>query len=106
MLIFSFDCIAALPDEGPRITGGRPRYQLNDFVRVNCTSGRSKPAAHLSWFINGEPAEPINLKNYTPVLTGREGLETSTLGLDFRVKSRHFRRGDMKLKVCFSRAST
>lgn len=45
----------ALPDEGPRITGGRPRYQIGDAVRVNCTSGRSKPAALLNWFINGEP---------------------------------------------------
>lgn len=44
----------ALPEEGPRITGGRPRYQVGDTVRVNCTSGSSKPAAQLVWFINGE----------------------------------------------------
>lgn len=93
---------AALPDEGPRITGGRPRYQIGDYVRVNCTSGRSRPAAHLSWFINGEPAEESALKVYDTTLTGREGLQTSILGLDFRVKNRHFRRGDMKLKVIFA----
>lgn len=33
------------------------------------------------------------------MVTGREGLETSTLGLEFKVKGKHFRRGDMKLKV-------
>lgn len=92
--------IAALPEEGPRITGGRPRYQIGDVVRVNCSSGRSKPAAHLTWYINGDPADSTLLRSYDPVITGREGLETSILGLEFRVKQRHFRRGDMKLKVC------
>lgn len=92
--------IPALPDEGPRITGGRPRYQIGDMVRVNCSSGRSKPAAHLNWYINGDPADQSLLRSYESVITGREGLETSILGLEFRVKPRHFRRGDMKLKVC------
>ncbi|GLH11583.1 uncharacterized protein GBIM_16339 [Gryllus bimaculatus] len=46
--------VVALPDEGPRISGGRPRYALGDTVRVNCTSGRSRPPAQLMWFINGE----------------------------------------------------
>ena len=90
-----------LPDEGPRITNGRPRYQINDIVRVNCTSGRSKPATHLSWFINGEPADSLFLRRYDTAITGREGLESTTLGLEFKVRPRHFKRGDMKLKVIF-----
>lgn len=53
----------------------------------------------MSWFINGEPVNPAFLKIYDRVYTGREGLETSILGLDFKVTGRHFRRGDMKLKV-------
>lgn len=36
---------------------------------------------------------------YPPLVTGREGLETSTLGLKFQVRHRHFKKGDMKLKV-------
>lgn len=51
---FSVSFYTALPDEGPRISGGRPRYQIGDKVSLNCSSGRSKPAAHLVWFINGE----------------------------------------------------
>ncbi|XP_055710116.1 uncharacterized protein LOC129805900 isoform X2 [Phlebotomus papatasi] len=97
--------VVALPEEGPRITGGRPRYQIGDVVRVNCTSGRSKPATHLSWFINGEHAEPSFLRNYPPLITGREGLETSTLGLEFRVRAKHFKKGDMKLK-CLATIAT
>jgi len=49
-----------LPEEGPKITGGRPRYQIGDTVRVNCTSGRSKPAAQLMWFINGEQVSQVH----------------------------------------------
>lgn len=90
---------AALPEEGPKITGGRARYQLGEWVDVNCTSGRSRPATQLSWFINGDLANPDYLRHFETVVTGREGLETSTLGLRFKVKHKHFRRGDMKLKV-------
>lgn len=91
-----------LPNEGPKITGGRSRYHINDIVDVNCTSGRSKPATHLQWFINGEMVENSveqNLKHYDTLITGREGLETSILGLKFKVRANHFRKGDMKLKV-------
>lgn len=91
--------VSVLPKDGPRITGGRPRYQAGDTVSVNCTSGRSKPATRLNWFINGEPAEPDSLREHDSIITGREGLETSTLGLEFKVETKHFRRGDMKLKV-------
>jgi hypothetical protein len=66
---------------------------------VNCSSGRSKPAAQLNWFINGDPVDSSYLKHYNHIITGREGLETSVLGLEFRVKPKHFRKGDMKLKV-------
>ncbi len=50
----SVSFVVALPDEGPKITGGKPRYHIGDEVNVNCTSGTSKPAANLQWFINGE----------------------------------------------------
>lgn len=78
--------IPVLPQQGPKISGGRPRYQIGDEVNVNCTSGRSKPATHLTWFINGEPASADLLKYYNLLITGREGLETTTLGLNFKVK--------------------
>ncbi|XP_039284299.1 uncharacterized protein LOC111057247 [Nilaparvata lugens] len=95
----------ALPDEGPRISGGRPRYQVGETVKLNCTSGRSKPAAQLMWFINGEQANTTYLRGPKTSYSGREGLETTTLGLEFRVEARHFRRGDMKLK-CLATIAT
>ncbi|XP_044742188.1 uncharacterized protein LOC123303108 [Chrysoperla carnea] len=97
--------VVALPEEGPRITGGRPRYQIGDTVRINCTSGRSKPAAQLSWFINGEPAPSDFVNGPTIISTGRDGLEISILGLEFMVRPKHFKRGDMKLK-CLATIAT
>ncbi|XP_068144575.1 uncharacterized protein beat-IIIc [Drosophila tropicalis] len=98
--------VVSLPDQGPpKITGGRPRYQIGDVVRINCTAGRSKPAVNLSWFVNGDAAEPQKLRKYDTIVSGREGLETSVLGLQFRVEQHHFRNGDMKLK-CVASLST
>lgn len=68
-------------------------------MRINCTAGRSKPAVKLSWFINGEPAESLHLRHYETMVSIRDGLETATLGLEFRVEQHHFQHGDMKLKV-------
>ncbi|KAI8125990.1 hypothetical protein CVS40_4074 [Lucilia cuprina] len=98
--------VVSLPDQGPpKISGGRPRYQIGDWVRINCTAGRSKPAVQLSWFVNGDAAEPHTLRKYDTIISGREGLETSVLGLQFRVEQHHFRNGDMKLK-CVASLST
>lgn len=97
--------VVALPEEGPRISGGRPRYQVGDTVRVNCTSGRSKPAAQLSWFINGEQADSSLLRGPDVIESSVDELETSVLGLEFKVRQRHFRRGDMKLK-CLATIAT
>ncbi|XP_075153240.1 beaten path IIIc isoform X2 [Haematobia irritans] len=98
--------VVSLPDQGaPKITGGRPRYQIGDTVRINCTAGRSKPAVKLAWFINGEAAEPHQVRRYDTIISGRDGLETSVLGLQFRVDQHHFRNGDMKLK-CVASLST
>ncbi|XP_055639394.1 uncharacterized protein LOC129777250 [Toxorhynchites rutilus septentrionalis] len=97
--------VVVLPDEDPHITGGKPRYQIGDYVRVNCSSGRSKPAVHLAWYINSEPADPALVRQFEPIVSGPDRLETSILGLEFRVKPKHFKRGDMKLK-CLATIST
>lgn len=90
-----------LPETDPRITGGRARYQIGERVNVNCTSGRSKPAVKLTWFINSQPAPQEFVKTYKTIKTGREGLEQTIQGLRFRVQQHHFKNGDMKLKVSF-----
>lgn len=89
-----------LPDVGPQITGGRPIYQIDDQVNVNCTSGRSKPPTDLMWFINGKEAPPAYLRYYEKQRSNDfDGLETTTLGLKFPVTVDSFNKGNMKLKV-------
>ncbi|XP_075225712.1 kin of IRRE-like protein 3 [Lycorma delicatula] len=95
----------ALPTEGPVITGGRPRYQVGDWVHVNCTSGSSKPPAHLTWFINGDQVNSSFLRGPYKVASEEEGLERAILGLEFQVEQRHFKNGDLKLK-CLATIAT
>ncbi|OXU26137.1 hypothetical protein TSAR_003323 [Trichomalopsis sarcophagae] len=99
--------VVALPTEGPSITGraGRHRYQVSDVVRFNCTSAKSKPAAMLSWFINGDPVDQSLLRGPYTTEVDREGLETVVLGLEFRIRAKHFKRGDMKIK-CLATIAT
>lgn len=94
-------CVSTvLPESDPFISGGRPRYQIGDHVRVNCTSARSKPAVQLAWYINSELADPAYVQHYPTIVSlAPDHLETSILGLEFRIKPKHFRRGDLKLKV-------
>jgi len=89
--------VVQLPQQGPIIWGGKPRYSIDDTVDLNCTSMRSSPATNLTWYINGHPAEKKQLRTYA-VLRDVDGLETSVLGLHFVVQARHFREGDLKLK--------
>ncbi|EDW55533.1 GM17222 [Drosophila sechellia] len=76
--------VVVTPKHGPQITGGQPRYQIGDMVRVNCTSAASRPVCHLSWLINGMHANRSLLRPYEPLIVGREGLEVARLGLEFR----------------------
>ena len=48
-------------------------------------------------YINGEQADSDLVKNF-PVSYEDRGLETSTLGLRFKVRDKHFKHGDLKLK--------
>lgn len=60
--------VTVLPDEGPRITGGRSRYQVGEIVRMNCTSAPSKPAALLTWFINGDQVNGLTKKKKNSIV--------------------------------------
>ena len=72
-----------MPDQGPDIMGGLPRYNIGDRVNVTCVSHNSMPAAQLQWYINGEKADPVHIKTYETLT--RKGLLTSRLGLSFKV---------------------
>ncbi|VVC97356.1 unnamed protein product, partial [Leptidea sinapis] len=94
-------------------TGGRYRCEVSGerplFPTVSDHSdmiivGRSRPATRLAWYINGEPAPAVAV--LTPEHQNHDdGLETTSLALDFKVKPKHFRKGDLKLK-CLATIAT
>ncbi|XP_018400841.1 PREDICTED: uncharacterized protein LOC108778220 [Cyphomyrmex costatus] len=50
--------VIALPQERPTITGEEKVYASGDVLALNCTSGKSHPAAKLRWFVNGQQVKP------------------------------------------------
>ena len=46
--------VVILPKKAPVIMGGEAEYSPGDFVHLNCSSFESKPAADLTWTINGK----------------------------------------------------
>ncbi|XP_047019162.1 irregular chiasm C-roughest protein-like [Helicoverpa zea] len=89
--------VVVLPEEAPVLTGLRSRYRLGDRVQVNCTSGRSRPACQLSWYIN---SEPVLTSALLPAIHNvyEDGLETTSLQLDFILTELHFKQSGLKVK--------
>ncbi|XP_076365907.1 uncharacterized protein LOC143254645 isoform X2 [Tachypleus tridentatus] len=88
--------IYVLPRENPTIEGLEPTYDVGDEVNVTCISSPSKPAAWLSWFINGRPVDPNSLMPYR-YQRHQEGLQSTMLGLKFIVTFNHLKLGVMSL---------
>ena len=78
---------AVLPKDGPHITGGKPKYRVDEEVDVQCSVNRSKPAASLLWFINGEVADEKHLRGPYNYVSTPDDLESAILGLQFKVSS-------------------
>ncbi|CAG0912477.1 unnamed protein product [Notodromas monacha] len=96
--------VVATPKGPPEISGGRSTYRPGDYVHVNCTSGPSKPATEIMWYINGHRADGGYLIHYDPQMV-EGGLEVSTLGLKFQASTRHFPDGTLNLKCTATMAS-
>ncbi|XP_076661604.1 cell adhesion molecule 3-like [Halictus rubicundus] len=90
--------VVELPSQGPSIHGLRRKYQIGDTLRLNCTSGRSKPAANLTWYINDRQPEKSYVRTYSPLDTNESEWHVSQIGLQFLVTHDHFNAGG-KLKV-------
>ncbi|XP_023338379.1 uncharacterized protein LOC111709035 [Eurytemora carolleeae] len=93
--------VVDLPDDKPRISGIKDKYQIGETIEAMCTSWHSHPPANLSWFINEEPARTDYLK---PLKIREEYDETftSVLNLKFEISHHHFRNGAIKLKCTSS----
>ncbi|XP_048484946.1 uncharacterized protein LOC105395552 isoform X1 [Plutella xylostella] len=70
-----------LPREGPSITGNEEENRRGDYLFLNCTSGRSYPAAELSWDIDGEKVTNPDLLVPYGATAHAHGLVSVALGL-------------------------
>ncbi|XP_043211522.1 uncharacterized protein LOC122375969, partial [Amphibalanus amphitrite] len=110
----SFDTVIAagqvtvvdLPQGGPVIRGlFLDSMDEGDRVWVNCTSYRSRPAAQLTWYINGARPDVSLLRHY-PAMVDENDLQTVTLGLDFRLRGSHFGSTGLVMLKCTAEIET
>ncbi|ENN81853.1 hypothetical protein D910_12272, partial [Dendroctonus ponderosae] len=91
-----------LPDEDPVISGVEEQYQIGDEINLNCTSGRSRPASILHWYINEQQIQKPEALIPYPIEHHAKGLVKTNLGLRFILTNRHFLGGSMKVKCVAS----
>ncbi|RZF39343.1 hypothetical protein LSTR_LSTR000864 [Laodelphax striatellus] len=90
--------VAVVPQTLPELSGVRPRYRVGDKLQGVCTSRRSKPAANLTWGLNGQPVDASHKTVYRIIAEPGGDLETAESRLELRLERRHF--GDSgRLKV-------
>ncbi|ODN00267.1 hypothetical protein Ocin01_06426, partial [Orchesella cincta] len=94
--IFSVS-FTAFPEHRPEIALSKRPLAVGDILDANCTSYRSKPAANLTWLINGDLANPNYLTSPQEVRREWDSRETSTLGLRFILTPSHFIQGRLTL---------
>ncbi|CAB3384183.1 Hypothetical predicted protein [Cloeon dipterum] len=93
--------VVDLPVKQPQITNIKSRYRPDETLHGNCSSHNSRPAANLTWIINGHLAKNSQLIRY-PRIKEQHEKETSTLGLRFLVEPRHFTSGRLKIRCSAS----
>ncbi|XP_066581088.1 uncharacterized protein [Prorops nasuta] len=94
--------VAELPGERPSIHGLKRKYRIDDVVRLNCTSARSRPPANLTWYINGQQPMASQVRTYTSLDTNESEWQISQIGLQFLVTAEHFLSGKMKIRCSAS----
>uniref|UniRef100_A0AAR5QI42 Ig-like domain-containing protein n=2 Tax=Dendroctonus ponderosae TaxID=77166 RepID=A0AAR5QI42_DENPD len=94
--------VVSLPDEDPVISGVEEQYQIGDEINLNCTSGRSRPASILHWYINEQQIQKPEALIPYPIEHHAKGLVKTNLGLRFILTNRHFLGGSMKVKCVAS----
>ncbi|XP_075150478.1 beaten path Ic [Haematobia irritans] len=94
--------VVELPEEQASVTGIQPRYRIGDLVDGNCSIKYSKPAANLTWTINGIVVPPHHIKTYQIEKYEETNLESVMSAIHFMVTTQHFIKGQMRLKCTAS----
>jgi len=86
------------PEKGsPRIKVDRSRVQIGELLKVECSSDRSKPAAELLYFVNGDRVSAKNMEE-TKKYEEKDGMESSYRLMNLRVRPQHVYESHLKVK--------
>ncbi|XP_050538802.1 uncharacterized protein LOC126904117 isoform X2 [Daktulosphaira vitifoliae] len=77
----------------PRILGGNGIYKSGDIVYLNCTSGKSYPAAKLRWYVNNDKIKP----SYEHTEKLYNGLYVTVSMLNLSTNDDYFKNGKIKV---------
>ncbi|XP_073978047.1 cell adhesion molecule 2-like isoform X2 [Rhodnius prolixus] len=95
--------IVVPPTTLPRVEGMKPRYRVGDTLKATCTSKNSKPAANLTWGLNGNILDSEYIKKISVKIEPETNLETATSTLSMELQRHHFSAsGRLKLKCTAS----
>ncbi|KAL6444191.1 hypothetical protein ACFW04_001846 [Cataglyphis niger] len=101
-IVYAAMNVVELPSQMPSIQGLKRKYRVDDMLRLNCTSGRSKPAANLTWYINDRQPLKSHVRTYSPLDTNESQWQVSQIGLQFLVTPEHFMSGKLKIRCSAS----
>ncbi|XP_035226471.1 uncharacterized protein LOC118198806 [Stegodyphus dumicola] len=89
--------VVILPMDGPTISGGEGSYDFGDNVTLNCTSAKSKPAAKLSWLVNGQLVDDSETIDHGVTVYG-DNLEVTSKTLQLPVTETLLSKGKVAIK--------
>ncbi|XP_055929957.1 synaptogenesis protein syg-2-like isoform X1 [Argiope bruennichi] len=93
--------VYVIPEGDPAIFGVMNRYPIGSAVNVTCVFGPSKPAAELTWYINGDKAPEAYVRQRQKEIYQND-LETTKSRLFFVVDPSHLRQGTLSLQCTAS----
>ncbi|KAF6216322.1 hypothetical protein GE061_000663 [Apolygus lucorum] len=94
--------IVVVPSVFPEIRGMKARYKLGDILEVQCVSKDSRPAANLTWSLNGKVLDSEYVKQANIKRDSERGLETAVSTLTLSLHHHHFVGGRIKVKCTAS----
>ncbi|XP_035217259.1 nephrin-like [Stegodyphus dumicola] len=93
--------VYVIPEEGPTIYGMVDRYAIGSEVNLTCVYGPSKPAADLTWYINGEKV-PVSYICEEKEESNAGELKTTESRLMFVIDPSHLRQGVLSVQCTAS----
>ncbi|XP_066906113.1 cell adhesion molecule 2 [Halyomorpha halys] len=92
--------VVEAPSGQPSIHGLKPRYRPGNVINASCSTPGSKPAANLTWFVNGEHVGGEAVRQYREM--DSELMEVSISTIKLLATPSLFPSGRLKLKCTAS----